>query len=188
MGKDPDRDPPFFFMKPSDSLVPSGATISYPPRTENYHFETELVVAIGTEGADIPVDEAENHVFGYAAGLDMTRRDLQLAARDSGRPWDMGKGADQSAPIGTIHPRAETGALSSGKIELKVNGDIKQSSDLQKLIWSVPEIVSDLSGYVRLMPGDLIYTGTPEGVGAIKSGDRLEVTIEGLSPLVVEIG
>lgn len=187
MGKDPDRESPFFFMKPTDALVPSGSKIAYPTRTANYHYETELVVAIGRAGQDIAQEEAEDHVFGYAAGLDMTRRDLQLEARDAGRPWDMGKGADQSAPIGLIHPIAETGPLRAGAIQLTVNGEIKQSSDLSKLIWSVAEIVSDLSTYVQLMPGDLIYTGTPAGVGPVVRGDRLEVTIDGLSPLLVEI-
>jgi fumarylpyruvate hydrolase len=187
MGKDPDRDLPFFFMKPADAIVPNGGTIPYPPRTRNYHYEAELVVAIGKSGKDVSVDDAESLIYGYATGLDMTRRDLQLQARDAGRPWDMGKGFDQSAPISAIKQIEETGLMATGKIELKVNGAIKQSSDISLLIWDVNEIIADLSTYVELQAGDLIYTGTPEGVGPVVAGDVLEVAIEGLPTLNITI-
>jgi fumarylpyruvate hydrolase len=188
MGKDPDREFPFFFMKPADALVPAGSTIAYPPRTTNFHYEAELVVALGGGGHDIAVADAESLIFGYAAGLDMTRRDVQLEARDKGRPWDMGKGFDQSAPIGLIHPIAETGPMRSGKIELAVNNVVKQSSDISLLIWNVAETIADLSTYVELAPGDLIYTGTPEGVGPVVPGDRMVVRIDGLSALEIMVG
>jgi fumarylpyruvate hydrolase len=187
MGKDPDREFPFFFMKPADAIVANNSTIAYPPRTQNYHHEAELVVAIGKGGSNITVDEAAHHIFGYATGLDMTRRDLQLQARDAGRPWDMGKSFDQSAPISSIIPIATTGPLTSGKIKLTVNGTVRQSSDINLLIWSVDEIIADLSTYVTLAPGDLIYTGTPEGVGAVLPGDHMAVTIDGLPELSIRI-
>jgi fumarylpyruvate hydrolase len=187
MGKDPDREFPFFFTKPADAIVPNGSTIAYPPRTQNYHYEAELVVAIGRSGSNIAVSDSASHIFGYATGLDMTRRDLQLQARDAGRPWDMGKGFDQSAPISAIIPIAETGPLTSGKIELTVNGDVRQSSDIGLLIWNVDEVIADLSTYVTLAPGDLIYTGTPEGVGAVVPGDHMVVTIDGLPDLSIKI-
>jgi fumarylpyruvate hydrolase len=188
MGTDPDRELPFFFMKPADAIVPNGSIIPYPSRTQNFHYEAELVVAIDKGGTNIPVSEATRHIFGYATGLDMTRRDLQLAARDAGRPWDMGKGFDHSAPISAIIPIAETGPLTSGKIKLKVNGVVRQSSDISLLIWSVDEVIADLSTYVTLAPGDLIYTGTPEGVGAVVAGDEMLVSIEGLPDLAIRIG
>jgi fumarylpyruvate hydrolase len=187
MGTDPDREFPFFFMKPADTIVPNGSIIPYPPRTQNFHYEAELVVAIGKGGTNIPVSEATRHIFGYATGLDMTRRDLQLVARDAGRPWDMGKGFDHSAPISAIIPIAETGPLTSGKIKLKVNGAVRQSSDIGLLIWNVDEVIADLSTYVTLAPGDLIYTGTPEGVGAVVAGDEILVSIEGLPDLSIRI-
>jgi fumarylpyruvate hydrolase len=192
MGFDPDREPPFFFAKPADAIVvmadPSKPTnVTYPPATKNLHHEMELVVAIGIGGADIKVEDALNHVFGYAAGLDMTRRDLQFAARDKGRPWDMGKGFDQSAPCGPIVPASKSGHLSKGLIELKVNGASKQKANLNELIWNVQETISYLSGLVRLEAGDLIYTGTPEGVGPVIKGDLLEGEIEGIGKFACKI-
>lgn len=185
------RELPFFFCKPADAVVPvlpgTVGKIAYPSRTENFHHEIELVVAIGKTGGNIPVDQASNHVFGYAVGLDMTRRDLQFALRDKGRPWDVAKAFDQSAPISPIHPLSETGSIDKGGIWLKVNGQERQSSDIAKLIWSVPEIISNLSEYFALAPGDLIFTGTPEGVGKVLKGDVLVGGIAGLGELSVAI-
>jgi fumarylpyruvate hydrolase len=183
MGGDPDREPPFFFAKPSDAIVVAGdakspVRIPYPPATKNLHHEMELVAAIGTGGANISVEKAHDHVFGYAAGLDMTRRDLQNAARDKGRPWDMGKGFDQSAPIGLIYRASEIGHPAAGEIKLDVSGKTRQHANLNELIWNVPETISYLSSLVTLGPGDLIYTGTPEGVGAVVAGDTLIGTVE----------
>jgi fumarylpyruvate hydrolase len=183
MGHDPDREQPFFFMKPADAVVPSGSAISYPPMTRNFHHEIELVVAIGEGGWDISADHANRHIFGYAVGLDMTRRDLQLEARQQGRPWDMGKGFDQSAPCAPISPIEQTGIIDRGAIWLKVNDEIRQQSDLSMLIWTVPEIIHWLSRFVELAPGDLIYTGTPENVAAVNQGDVLDGHIDGLHPL-----
>lgn len=180
MGGDPDREEPFFFTKPSDAVVTEGGGMPYPPATTDLHHEMELVVAIGTGGNDIDEAHALDHVFGYAAGLDMTRRDLQAAAKKAGRPWDMSKGFDHSAPIGDIYPAATIGHPSSGLIELKVNGKIRQSSDLAKMIWSVPETIAYLSRQVRLGSGDLIMMGTPEGVAAVVKGDVLEGHVEGV--------
>ncbi len=187
MGFDPDREAPFFFLKPADAIVPSGSTVAYPPRTADYQHEIELVVAIGKGGKDIPAEQAAEHIFGYAVGLDMTRRDLQLTARKAGRPWDMGKGFDQSAPCGTITPIAETGELTGGAIDLTVNGETRQASDLALLIWSVREVIADLSTYCELAPGDLIFTGTPEGVGPVGPGDELIGRIDGLDDLKIRI-
>ena len=170
MGRDPDREPPFFFLKPADAVVDSGATIPYPPETENFHYEIELVVAIGTGGRNIPAHRALDHVWGYAVGLDMTRRDLQLAARNQGRPWDWGKGFDLSAPVAPLRPVSATGHPSAGRIWLEVDGELKQDSDIAKLIWSVPDIISICSHSMTLEPGDLIMTGTPEGVGPVTPG------------------
>jgi fumarylpyruvate hydrolase len=180
MGGDPTREEPFFFTKPADAIVTGGADMPYPPGTADLHHEMELVVAIGTGGTDIEEAHALDHVFGYAAGLDMTRRDLQAAAKKAGRPWDMAKGFDHSAPIGDIQPAATIGHPAAGLIELKVNGAVRQSSDLAKMIWSVPETIAYLSRLVRLGPGDIIMTGTPEGVAAVKRGDRLEGHIAGV--------
>ena len=179
MGSDPTREPPFYFTKPADAVVVMDADVPYPPATSQLHHEMELVVAIGSAGSDIPVDEALKHVWGYCAGLDMTRRDLQNEAKKTGRPWDMGKGFDFSAPMGELVP-AKNVDPSRGKVELRVNGEVRQTSDLSKLIWSVPEVISNLSHLVRLAPGDLIMTGTPEGVAAVKRGDLLEGTVEGV--------
>jgi fumarylpyruvate hydrolase len=188
MGGNPEREAPFFFTKPADAVVTGGADMPYPPATENLHHEMELVVAIGTGGVGIAVAEALGHVFGYAAGLDMTRRDLQNEAKTARRPWDMSKGFDHSAPIGDILPAAKLPDPTGGKIELKVNGAVRQTSDLSQMIWSVAETVSYLSTLVALAPGDLIFTGTPEGVAAVKRGDLLEGSVAGVGTVTVRIG
>ncbi len=187
MGSNPDREAPFFFTKWADDLVPNGATLPYPPETANYHFEAELVIAIGKAGAKVSKADALDLVFGYATGLDMTRRDLQLEAREKGRPWDTGKNFSFSAPLAAIRPVSE-GHVGSGSIRLKVNGETKQDADISDLIWNCAEQIAYISRFERLLPGDLIYTGTPAGVGAVKPGDVIEVTIEGLEPLTVTIG
>jgi fumarylpyruvate hydrolase len=187
MGANPDREPPFFFTKPATAIVPNQAHIPYPSRTGNFHHEIELVVAIGKGGRDISASRALDHVFGYAVGNDFTRRDLQSDAKDHGRPWDTSKGFDRSAAITAITPAAQSGHLRSGRIWLKVNGQLRQQADLSELIWSVPEIVAELSTFFELQPGDLIYTGTPAGVGALQKGDRIEGGIDGLGELVTRI-
>jgi fumarylpyruvate hydrolase len=187
MGGDPEREAPFFFTKPADAVLTAGADMPYPPATADLHHEMELVAAIGRGGADIVPGDALAHVFGYAAGLDMTRRDLQAAAKKAGRPWDMSKGFDFSAPIGEIAPAARIGHPARGAIELKVNGRPRQSSDLDRMIWSVAETIAYLSGLVRLAPGDLIFTGTPEGVAAVARGDLLEGRIEGVGTVSTRI-
>lgn len=183
------REPPFFFMKPADAVVSVEpgrvATVAYPSITKDLHHEVELVVAIGTGGRDIPASVALSHVFGYAVGLDLTRRDLQGEAKKLGRPWEIGKAFEQSAPIGPITPIAQTGELASGPIQLRVNGATRQSSNIGKLIWSVPEIIAHLSAAWTLAPGDLIMTGTPEGVAAVVRGDRLEAECVGCVPIQV---
>jgi fumarylpyruvate hydrolase len=185
------REPPFFFLKPADTVVPvaRGAVgeIVYPSLTQNLHHEAELVVAIGTGGRDIPVEQAARHIFGYACGLDMTRRDLQNDMKKQGRPWCIGKGFEQSAPIGPIHPMADTGELTTGRIELRVNGEVRQGADLSQLIWNVSETIAVLSQAWDLQPGDLIYTGTPAGVAAVVPGDTMDLRIDGLSSLVVRV-
>lgn len=188
MGRDPDREPPFFFTKPADAVVDSGETVSYPPETENFQYEAELVVAIGKAGRDIAEADALSYVWGYAAGNDLTRRDLQLAARELGRPWDWGKAFDRSAVIGPLHPVQKTGHLERGAIRLTVNGETKQAADLADLIWSVPEIISILSRSMVLQPGDLIMTGTPAGVGPLAAGDVCTVAIERLGEISTTIG
>jgi fumarylpyruvate hydrolase len=187
MGNDPDREPPFFFSKPADAIVLNNARIPYPPRTNNFHHEIELVVAIGKAGRDIPLARALDHVYGYAVGNDLTRRDLQSDAKDHGRPWDTSKGFDRSAAISAITPAAQSGHPKSGRIWLKVNGQVRQQADLSELIWSVPEVIAELSTFFELLPGDLIYTGTPAGVAALKKGDRIEGGIDGLDELVTTI-
>ncbi len=187
MGHDPDREPPFFFTKPADALVPDGATIAYPPATESLHFEAELVVAIGEGGVEIDTAHALDHVFGYAIGNDLTRRDVQAAAKKLGRPWDMAKGFDRSAPCGPLHRAVDIGHLSHGKITLSVNGVVLQDADLADMIWSVPEVISHLSSLVELQPGDLIMTGTPAGVGALEKGDSCVVEIATLGRLTTHI-
>jgi fumarylpyruvate hydrolase len=186
MGHDPDREAPFYFMKPADSMILNGGDMPYPPMTKDLHHEMELVVALGTGGTDIAEADALKHVWGYCAGLDMTRRDLQGEAKKAGRPWDMGKGFDQSAPMGELM-KAGSFDPSKGKIELRVNGQVRQSSDLAKLIWSVPEVIANLSRLVRLEAGDLIMTGTPEGVAAVVRGDVLEGVIEGVGEVRTKI-
>ena len=187
MGGNPEREAPFFFTKPADAVVTAGADMAYPPATANLHHEMELVVAIGTGGVEIPVGEALGHVFGYAAGLDMTRRDLQNEAKTARRPWDMSKGFDHSAPISDIVRAAALPDPTHGRIELRVNGAVRQSSDLSQMIWSVAETVAYLSTLVRLAPGDLIFTGTPEGVAAVQRGDLLEGTVAGVGTVSVRI-
>ena len=190
MGKDPDREPPFFFMKPANAVVVAGSdevTIPYPPKTANFHHEIELVAVIGKGGADIPVGQALEHVYGYAVGLDMTRRDVQLEARDKGRPWEFGKSFAQSAPIGPIRRAAEVGHVVEGEIALTVNGQPRQRSDVSKLIWSVAESIACLSEYEALEPGDVIMTGTPEGVNAVKPGDLMVGTVAGLGEIRVRV-
>ncbi|MBN8885718.1 MAG: fumarylacetoacetate hydrolase family protein [Rudaea sp.] len=191
MGFDPDREPPFFFCKPADAIVyvapGSTGTFPYPTETKNCHYEMELVAAIGKGGSDIAVENALDHVYGYALGLDMTRRDLQIKMREMGRPWDIGKAFDHSAPIGPIHRASEVGHLAKGAIWLRLNGESKQKADLSDLIWSVAETVAYLSKFFALVPGDLIYTGTPEGVGAVVKGDKIQGGIDGLGEFDVAV-
>jgi fumarylpyruvate hydrolase len=185
------REAPFFFCKPADAIVPVayGETVSvpYPAQTSNLHHEIELVVAIGKGGKDIAEDQAAGHIFGYAVGLDMTRRDLQMDLRKAGRPWELGKAFDQSAPIGPIHPIETTGEITRGAIRVDVNDEKRQDSDIAKLIWNVNETIAYLSKYFELQPGDLIFTGTPEGVGAVKSGDLMTGSVEQLGAIRVKI-
>jgi fumarylpyruvate hydrolase len=187
MGKDPDREPPFFFTKPADAVVDSGATVPYPPQTNDFQYEIELVVAIGREGFDVSPEAALDLVFGYGVGIDLTRRDLQLAARDKGRPWDWGKAFDRSAAIAPLH-RVNGGHPAAGRIWLAVNGTVKQDADLAELIWRVSDIISILSRSMELKPGDVIMTGTPAGVGAIVAGDRVTGGIDGLGEIDIGIG
>ena len=191
MGFDPDREPPFFFCKPTDAVVPvqDGQTLElpYPTQTQNYHYEAELVAVIGKAGADIAVETALEHVYGYAVGLDMTRRDLQMKMREMGRPWEIGKAFDVSAPIAPIHRASEIGHPQQAAITLTVNGETKQSSNVSHLIWSVAETIAYLSQFFRLEPGDVIYTGTPEGVGAVKAGDLMVTAVQGLGELKVRV-
>jgi fumarylpyruvate hydrolase len=185
MGHDPDREPPFFFMKAANSIVPSGSTIGYPVGTKDVHHEIEMVVAIAKGGKNIPVEKALDHVFGYAVGLDMTRRDIQGEAKKMGRPWEMGKSFDESAPVSALKPAAKIGHPAKGAIWLKVNGQEKQKGDLAMQIWTVPEQINYLSNLITLQPGDLIFSGTPAGVGPIKAGDKLEGHVDGVGDLVV---
>lgn len=187
MGHNPDRDPPFFFMKPADAVVAGGGGIGYPLATANLHYEMELVVAIGKTGANIGKDRADDHIWGYGVGIDLTRRDLQVNAKNMGRPWDAGKGFDQSAPISALHAASVIGHPQAGRIWLEVNGQIKQDSDISRLIWSVPEVVEHLSGLFILQPGDLIYTGTPAGVGPVVAGDKLSGGVDGVDTITIEI-
>ena len=184
MGAD-EREPPFFFTKFPDTIVKSGATLRYPRQTKDFQFEGELVIAIGAKTSQISVENALNSVFGYACGLDMTRRDVQFAARDKGRPWDMGKNFSQAAVMGPITPAKNVGNVDGKILKLLVNGKIKQESDVALLIWSCAEIVAELSQFDDLEPGDLIYTGTPAGVGPVVNGDRIDLTIDGLQPIHV---
>jgi fumarylpyruvate hydrolase len=174
--------PPVFFMKPADAVVANGAAVPYPPATANFHYEIELVVAIARAGRDIAPARALEHVFGYAVGNDLTRRDLQAAAKERGQPWDVAKGFDCSAPVAALRP-ASAGHVSRGRIWLKVNGELRQDSDVSHMLWDVPHIIAALSGFYELVPGDLIFSGTPSGVGAVKPGDALEGGIDGLEVL-----
>ena len=185
MGHDPSREPPFFFAKPGDAVVSGGGVLPFPRETSDLHHEVELVVAIGADGQDIPEGEALSHVFGYAVGLDMTRRDLQAEAKTLARPWDLAKGFDQSCPISPIEPAARIGHPSRGRIAVTVNGVEQQSGDLDQMIWSVPEAIAFLSRFVALHAGDLLMTGTPAGVSRVHPGDALHATCEGVGTLRV---
>ncbi len=186
MGAD-SREPPFFFSKPADALVPGGGEVPYPPATGNLQHEVELVVALAAGGADIPLEEALDKVFGYTVGLDLTRRDLQMRAKDKGHPWDMGKGFDHSAPIAALQLVAVVGHPARGSIWLQVNGQSRQNGDLAQMSWKVAEVIANLSTYVRLTAGDLIFTGTPAGVSAVTRGDRLTAGIAGIGELSVTL-
>ena len=185
MGHDPDREPPFFFMKPADAVAFDGSTLDSPLATADLHHEIELVVALAKGGANIPEAEALDHVFGYTVGLDMTRRDLQGDAKTKGRPWDTGKGFDHSAPIGALRTVAEVGHSTKARITLKVNGESRQDGNINQMIWNVPETIAYLSGLFHLQPGDMIFTGTPAGVAAVGPGDRLEGEVEGIATVSV---
>jgi len=186
MGGDPNREPPFFFQKNPDNLDPSGE-FPYPPHSSDVHHEVEMAIALKSGGSNIPIDRALDHVFGYGVAIDMTRRDLQGEAKKAGRPWEIGKAFERSGPVGPIHPATEVGHLDSGRIELKVNGDVRQEGDLNQMIWKVPEMVAYLSEYFELAPGDVILSGTPSGVGPVSRGDRLEATIAGVGTLTVHV-
>jgi fumarylpyruvate hydrolase len=189
MGRPVDKsvERPFYFTKAPQTLTPSGATVAYPPETSNYHFEMEMVVAIGKAGFRVKAEDAHTLIYGYAAGLDMTRRDLQLVARDKGRPWDLGKDVEQSSVCSEIVPM-EGVIIESGAIALEVNGQTKQSSDVDKLIWNVRELIADLSLFYHLQPGDLIYTGTPEGVGPVVAGDKITGRVAGVAEVALTVG
>ncbi|MCG8693623.1 MAG: fumarylacetoacetate hydrolase family protein, partial [Minwuiales bacterium] len=187
MGHDPDKEPPFFFQKNPDNLLPAGEAFPYPSKTSDVHHEIELVVALAKGGQDIPVDRALDHVYGYAVGLDMTRRDLQAEAKKLGRPWEVGKAFERSAPCGPIVPAAKIGHPGAGAIWLKINGETRQQGDLDQLLWKVPEAISYLSGLFALQPGDLIFTGTPAGVGPVQRGDNMHGHIDGIGDLEVRV-
>ncbi|WP_300538924.1 fumarylacetoacetate hydrolase family protein [Sphingosinicella sp.] len=182
MGSNPDREQPFFFSKPADAVVESGAVLPFPRQTNNLHHEVELVVALGAGGSDVSAQDAAAMVFGHAVGIDLTRRDLQADAKAKGRPWDMAKGFDASAPVGALTPGAPPAA---GAITLRVNGDLRQNGDLSQMIWNVAEVISKLSTYVALAPGDLIFTGTPAGVGPIQPGETVVAEIAGTAPVEI---
>jgi len=187
MGHDPDREPPFYFTKPADAVVDCATSVRYPPRTNDLHHEIELVVAIGRSGINISKDQALDHVFGYAVGIDFTRRDLQKEAKKLGRPWDTAKGFDESAPVSAIHPAKDIGHPSGGRIWLAVNDEVRQQGDLNELIWDVAESIAELSTLFRLEPGDLLFTGTPAGVGPVIVGDRVTGGIEGIDEIAISI-
>lgn len=187
MGNDPDRDPPFFFLKSLDALVPGGGAVKYPMATNDLHHEIEMVVAIGLSGSEIAKADANDHVFGYAVGLDLTRRDLQAEAKKMSRPWDFGKSFEQGAPMTSITKAGLCGHLSSGEISLTVNDKVQQTGDLNDMIWDVPEIICFLSRFYKLEAGDLIFTGTPAGVGSLNRGDKLIGRVAGLPSLSVNI-
>jgi fumarylpyruvate hydrolase len=185
MGHDPEREPPFFFMKPASAVVPTGSTLPFPSATEELHHEIELVVGLERGGESIASDDALSYVFGYTVGLDMTRRDLQAQAKKAGRPWDMAKGFDRSAPVSPIRPASAIGHPSEGAIYLRINGELRQAGDLSQQIWKVPETIAYLSTLVELQAGDLIMTGTPKGVGRVEPGDHLEGHIDGVGELTI---
>ena len=185
MGHDPSKEPPFFFQKNPDNLLAEGAGFPYPAKTKDVHHEIEMVVALKSGGRDIPVAKALDHVYGYAVGLDMTRRDLQGEAKKLGRPWEVGKAFEHSAPCGALVPAAQIGHPAKGPVWLKVNGEVKQKGDLAMQIWTVPEQINYLSSLITLQPGDLIFSGTPAGVGPIKAGDKLEGHVDGVGDLLV---
>jgi len=187
MGSDPEREPPCYFSKAADTVVASGSVIDYPPRTSNLHHEIELVVAIGVAGSNIAPERANEHIFGYAIGIDLTRRDLQMEAKNAGLPWDTAKNFDQSAPISPIHRVSSVGHPRNGRIWLAVNGDIRQDGDLDEMIWNVPESLAEISSYCALAPGDLVFMGTPAGVGPLQPGDQVSAGIEGLGHIDIEI-
>lgn len=186
MGHDPNKEPPFFFQKNPDNIELSGE-FPYPPKSSDVHFEIELVVALKSGGANIPVDQAINHVFGYAVGLDMTRRDLQGEAKKLGRPWEIGKAFERSAPCGPLVPADRVGPLTQGAVTLEVNGELRQKGDVNQMIWKIPEMISYLSDYFTLAPGDLIMSGTPAGVGAVNKGDRMRGVVEGVGEITVTV-
>jgi fumarylpyruvate hydrolase len=188
MGHDPDREPPFFFCKPADAVVPNDSKIPFPMATTDLHHEIEQVVAIGKGGVNIPATQALDHIYGYAVGIDLTRRDLQGEAKKMARPWDSGKAFDRAAPCSAIRPASEIGHPDSGRVWLSINGDLRQEGDLNQLIWAVPEIIEHLSGLWELQAGDLIMTGTPAGVGRIEPGDKLTGGVDGIGELRIQIG
>jgi len=187
MGSDPNREPPFFFTKPADAVVPTGGAVPYPPSTDDLHHEVELVVALGAGGANVDPADALDLVWGYGVGLDLTRRDLQAVAKDTGRPWDMAKGFDASAPCSALHPVSEVGHPAEGRIWLEVNGALRQQGNLNELIWPIADVIAYLSRFVTLAPGDLIYSGTPSGVAALKPGDRVRGGVDGVDTFELEI-
>jgi fumarylpyruvate hydrolase len=187
MGNDPDREPPFFFMKPADAIVEDGSVIAYPPGTKDLHHEIELVVAIGKAGFAISEAAALDHIFGYAVGIDLTKRDIQALAKKNAHPWDWSKGFDHSAPCGPLYPVSKVGHIAKGRIYLSVNGKVRQDQDVADLIWSIPEIIAYASKDMQLKPGDLIYTGTPSGVASLQRGDKIEGGVAGLGTLTIGI-
>jgi fumarylpyruvate hydrolase len=188
MGNDPNREPPFFFMKPADAVVAASGTVPYPPLTEDLHHEVEMVVAIGKGGINLSADKALDHVWGYGVGVDLTRRDLQAVAKKMSRPWDWAKGFDASAPCSPIVPVGTTGHPSTGNVSLSVNGEVRQQGDLNELIWPVADVIAYISQSVALAPGDLIFTGTPAGVGPLQPGDRVNATVAGVATIEFTMG
>jgi fumarylpyruvate hydrolase len=187
MGHDPDREPPFFFTKPPGAVIAGGGVFPYPTQSQNVHHELELVVALREGGSEIALERALDHVFGYAVGLDMTRRDRQEEARKMGRPWDTAKAFDHSAPCSAVVPASAIGHPAEGRVRLELNGQLRQDGDLAQMVWKTPEVIACLSGLFTLAPGDLIFTGTPAGVSAVQRGDRLDGRIEGVGELRVEV-
>lgn len=187
MGMDPDREPPFFFSKPADAVVTERDAIPFPSRTRDLHHEVELVVAIGKQADHIDIADANQCIYGYAVGIDLTKRDLQASAKNAGRPWDVAKGFDNSAPLSAIQPVRVTGIMENAAIRLSVNGQLRQEGNIKDLIWSVPEVIAELSTYYRLQPGDLIFTGTPAGVSAVVKGDVLEGTIDRIGSVTIKL-